>query len=362
MLRDMKETCGAGSSGHDGSELVFRVLEAGEAAKLVSCLRRCYGESHVDPGLYDAPAIDEAIASGLRRSAVAVAPTGEVVGHLGIALRRPDDTTADVGLTLVDPSYRGRGLAHRLSVEVGRMAIQMGLVGLHDYPVTVHGATQRLAAEHALTVGLLLDNLPADVQFNAMDAGGDAEATASLVRYVALGEQPEREVHLPGAYADLAARLYERGGLPRLIVAGEIEHEVAEPAAETGFDREHDERRGVLKLTVSSAGPSTAALEREALAQGGGCRATQVDIPLRETHAPRVAARLRRIGFFFGALLPEFRDGDVLRLQRLPSVPAASAVPVLESRAMRELADFVLSDAAEVSAGCRQRLEDANIG
>jgi len=53
---------GAGSSGENDSELVFHALEAGEAGKLVSCLRRCYGESHVDPGLYDAPAIDEAIA------------------------------------------------------------------------------------------------------------------------------------------------------------------------------------------------------------------------------------------------------------------------------------------------------------
>ena len=345
----MKGACGVGSSGKNDTELVFRALKAGEGAKLVSCLRRCYGESHVDPGLYDALAIDEALASGLRRSAVALTPAGEVVGHIGIVLRRPDDTTADVGLTLVDPSYRGRGLAHRLSVEVGRMAIAMHLVGLHDYPVTVHGATQRLGAERALTVGLLLDNLPADVQFNAMEPGKDAEATASLVRYLTLGVQPERDVYLPSAYTELAASLYQRGRLRRRIVAGEIESEAGRPAAETSYDREHDERRGVLKLTVSSAGRSTAALEREVLTDGVGSRATQVDIPLREPHAPRVAARLRRVGFFFGALLPEFRDGDVLRLQRLPRAPAASAAPVLESRTMRELADFVLSDAAEVS-------------
>jgi serine/threonine-protein kinase RsbW len=345
------EDGGAGGSGEDDSGLVFRALEAGEAAKLVSCLRRCYGDSHVDPGLYDAPAIERAIASGMRRSAVAVTPAGEVVGHLGIALRRPGDTTADVGLTLVDPRYRGRGLAHRLSVEIGRMAIETGLVGLHDYPVTVHGATQRLGAEYALSVGLLLDNLPADVQFGAMEAGGDGDATASLVRYIAVREAPERAVYVPEVYSELATSLYEKTGLRRRIVAGESVREAAEPTAETGFECERDERRGVSKLSVIAAGPATAALEREILAEAAGTRVTQVDIPLREPHAPSVAARLRRIGFFFGALLPEFRDGDVLRLQRLASAPTASAVPVLESRAMRELADFVLGDAAEVSGG-----------
>jgi GNAT superfamily N-acetyltransferase len=348
--RKLKPARQARRSSEDETALVFRALEAGEGAKLVSCLRRCYGESHVDPGLYDAAAIDAAIAAGLRRSAVAVTPGGEVVAHLGISLRRPGDITADVGLTLVDPSHRGRGLARRLSVEVGQMAIQMGLVGLHDYPVTVHGATQRLASEHARTVGFLLDNMPADVRFNAMEADAEGGATASLVRYIPLGDQPEREVYVPQAYAALAASLYETAGLPRRIVAGDGMREATAPDAETGFDREHDERRSVLKLTVTSSSLSTAALEREALAEGGGSRATQIDVPLREPHAPRVAARLREIGFFFGALLPEFRDGDALRLQRLPSVPAASAAPVLESSAMREIADFVLRDAARVSS------------
>jgi GNAT superfamily N-acetyltransferase len=347
---ELKQIRQTGRSSEGEAALVFRDLEAGEGASLVSCLRRCYGESHVDPGLYDAAAIDAAIAAGLRRSAVAVTPGGEVVAHLGISLRRPGDITADVGLTLVDPSHRGRGLARRLSVDVGRMALEMGLVGLHDYPVTVHGATQRLAAEHAHTVGLLLDNLPADVEFNAMEADADARATASLVRYVPLGDQPEREVYVPRAYAELAASLYETAGLPRRIVAEDGMRKATAPDAETGFERERDERRGVLKLSVTSPGRMTAALEREALAEGGGSRATQIDVPLREPQAACVATRLREIGFFFGALLPEYRDGDVLRLQRLPSVPAANAAPVLESSAMRELADFVLRDAARVSS------------
>jgi GNAT superfamily N-acetyltransferase len=346
---ELKRTHRAGSASDAETALVFRALEAGEGAKLVSCLRRCYGESHLDPGLYDAPAIDEAISAGMRRSAVAVTPSGDVVAHLGIALRRPGDITADVGLTLVDPLHRGRGLARRLSVEVGRMAIEMGLVGLHDYPVTVHGATQRLAAEHAHVVGLLLDNVPADVQFNAMESNAAGEATASLVRYMPLGDQLERDVYLPEAYAELATSLYETAGLPRLVSAGVDLRDAHEPHAETGFAREHDERRGVLKLTVTSPGPSTAALERDARTEGGGARATQIDVPLGEPHAPHVAARMSEIGFFFGSLLPEFRDGDVLRLQRLPRPPSASTAPVLESSAMRDIADFVLRDAAQVS-------------
>jgi len=234
------------------------------------------------------------------------------------------------------------------------MAQEAGLIGLHDYPVTVHGATQRLAADHALIVGLLLDNLPADVQFTAMEQEGGGQATASLVRYMAIGAQPQRDVHLPGGYGDLASGIYERGGLRRGIVAAEDaseqEHapEASQPEGETAFEREGDERRGVLKLTVSSAGSSTAALERKALAGAASYRVTQIDIPLSEALAPRMVARLREIGFFFGALLPEFRDGDVIRLQRLTRPASECVAPVLEPGAIRELSELVLSDAARV--------------
>ena len=46
----------------------------------------------------------------------------------------------------------------------------------------------------------------------------------------------------------------------------------------------------------------------------------------------------------FGALLPEFRRGDVLRLQHVPRPPGEREVPGLESGALQSVADFVLDD------------------
>jgi len=322
------------------SDLVHRALEAGEGDRLVACLRRCYGGSHVDPALYDAAAIDAALAAGRRAAAVAVNAAGEVVGHIGYVRRRPDDDTADAGLTLVDPRYRGRGIAHRRSVEIGRMALRRGLVGVHDYPVTVHGATQRVASDHARCVGLLLDNMPGDVEWTEMAAAGAGAATASLVRYMGLAPAPPRAVHLPPRYRDFARDLYERGGLDRTFARAERGAELV-----TAFATHRDARRGVSKLAVERAGADADALLRAIAEVSTGMRAVQVDLPLSDADTPLLAERLRRERFSFGALLPEFRAGDVLRLQRLADAAGARSVPVLESATMRELAAFVQRDA-----------------
>ncbi len=343
-----------------GDGLELRRLLPGEGEKLVACIRRCYGESHVDASLYDAGRLDAELASRRRHSAVALTPAGEVVGHLGLVIRHPGDNTADAGLTMVDPRFRGRGLAHRLALELGRLAVELGLVGLHDYPVTVHGGTQRLATDRALAVGFLLDNMPPDVAFHDMATAGSTAPTPSLVRYMGLRRAPERRVYLPAPYESLARSLYEAGGLPRHM---EASGPGGRPSSGLEVDVERHERRNVVKLTLRSSGgpgrPLADALEAESAAA-----ATQIDLPLSDPRTPEAVMHLRSLGFFFGALLPEFREGDVLRMQRLsrPATETAettgtggtgetveTGAAVLESDALRAIAEFVVRDATAVS-------------
>jgi hypothetical protein len=87
-------------------EPAIRSLRADEAPDRVACVRRCYGDSYVDPEQYDADAIARAIRDGRRHSLVALTSDGAGVGHMGLTLRRIGDNTADAGMTLVLPEYR----------------------------------------------------------------------------------------------------------------------------------------------------------------------------------------------------------------------------------------------------------------
>jgi len=322
----------------------IRALRSDEARKLVDCVRRCYGETYVDPGQYDADRIAREIAEGRRHALVAISDSGAVIGHMGITLRRRGDITADAGMTLVDPAHRGRGISHQLGAAIARTGRALGLVGAHDYPVTVHGATQRIGADHGFDTGLLLDNMPADVAFEEMERTAGASRSASLIRYLPLSPAPERTLYVPQRYEAIVRWLCARARLPRELATAR-EHA---PASASEIAVREDDRRDVQRIALVTPGVNAIADITSLLRDGPGAPATsQIDLPLGDPAIPAIAEALWERGFFYGGLLPEYRDGDVLRLQR-PAAPAsARPAPVLESETARALCRFLLRDAAD---------------
>jgi len=323
-----------------------RCLDAGEAPRLVACVRRCYGDTYADRSFYDSEGIARRIDGGSLRSIVAVNAAGEVVGHMGISLRRTGDITADAGTTLVDPRYRGRKIARSVAIELARQAVDLGLVAVHDYPVTVHGATQKLGAEIGAESGLMLSNMPAETSFREMEDSAGGARTASLIRYLPMRDAPEREVFPPARYTAIVRDVYERAGLSR--------HE-ADPAsglamAPASLEAAVDERRGVQRMNVVQSGSDLVRQVEAALATGraANVHAVQIDLPLADPATPAGVEQLRPLGFFFCGVLPEYRDGDVVRLQRVVDDVLATAIPVLENDAGRALRDLVIEDARTV--------------
>ncbi|HSC34622.1 MAG TPA: hypothetical protein VLG45_05045, partial [Thermodesulfobacteriota bacterium] len=69
-----------------------------------------------------------------------------------------------------------------------------------------------------------------------------------------------------------------------------------------------------------------------------------VDIPLKQRGAGYVASAIRRLGFFFGCIIPEYRDGDVLRLQYLNNVEISRDDIKTASGFGEKLLDAILTD------------------
>jgi hypothetical protein len=64
-----------------------------------------------------------------------------------------------------------------------------------------------------------------------------------------------------------------------------------------------------------------------------------VDLCMDDPEIAAACATLRRLGFFFCALLPEFAHTDVLRMQRLNRVSPTSFAPQLANAGARGLLD-----------------------
>ena len=334
--------------------IAVRALVPDEAESLVDLLRRCYGDTYIDPTFYDPQAVHERLTSRTLHSIGAWTTDALLVGHMAIAVRPWGGNTADAGMTLVAPSHRGEGIARKVAVGLAKQAIALGLVGVHDYPVTVHAATQRLGKGYGIDTGLMLANLPADVSFQAMDNRAAHQRTSSVVRWLPVGSAPAREVYLPARYRPRIESLYDEARLRRTPLT--------EPKAPTErpsrVEVSLDERRRTARFRVTQIGADLATCIGAATddAHRKGALIAHVDLPLSDAGTTWAPGALCGLGYSFSALLPEYRNGDVLRLQWLSEEATASAPSVLSSEALRSMASYVLEDRAEVLAAMPSRL------
>ena len=325
-----------------GGDIAVRLVAPEEASHLVGLIQRCYGETYIAPSFNSEAAVDELLRSGQLHSIGAFTERGELVGHMGIALRPHGGITADAGMTLVDPAFRGRGIARRVAVGLAQQAMALGMVGVHDYPVTVHAATQRIGAGFGVDTGLMLANMPADVVFQEMETPSPGARTSSLIRWLPFGLAPERTVYLPKRYRAQIEALYADALLSRSVV----ESDERPTRRESELERVYDERRQTLRVAVTRPGSDLAdkvGAETLGAAKHGGLVA-HIDLPLADPATPAASEALRAQAFFFAGLLPEYRDGDVLRMQWLADTVDDMAASILSTDSTRAIEAFVLKD------------------
>jgi hypothetical protein len=331
----------------EGDGIAVRTLVPDEAAQLIELIRLCYGETYIDPSFYREASVSELLASGRLHSIGAFIGTGQLVGHMGISLRAHGGVTADAGMTLVDPAFRGRGIARSVAVGLAQQSMALGLVGVHDYPVTVHAATQRIGAGFGVDTGLMLANMPGDVVFQQMETPAPGSRTSSIIRWLPFGIAQERTVHLPARYQDQIEALYAEACLIREVV--QSDEQLAGGATE--LEQSYNQRRQTLRVAVTRAGDDLARrIDVEVgAAVKQGALVVHVDLMLCDSSAPAATEALRSRGFSLAGLLPEYRDGDVLRLQWLADEVDETAFSVLSTEATQAIAALVLADRRSIS-------------
>ncbi len=322
--------------------LVIRPMEPGDALGLVRCLYRCYGYSYKDPVLYEPRHIVEDLRSERMHSVVAVSAEGEVVGHSAVFAEDRGDRVPEAGRLVVDPRYRGHGLAERMSQLRHTLARDAGFSGYWAEAVTNHPASQReILHLGGSETGLLIGGSPAAVAMAGFENPNRGRRTL-LVTHTVLRAEPAT-IHLPSRHAEFAAGLAERLGLERTVVS--------EPAAPgdrgsrihtsviTGSELAH--------LRVAEIGadlPERVADELEGL-DAFDLGAIHLDVPLADPAAAAMVERLEPLGFSFAAWMPDFLPGgDGLRLQRVGSHPVDAEHVVCARPEGEEVRDRVVAE------------------
>ncbi len=315
----------------------IRRLQPEDAAAIVSCFRRVYGDSYANELFYDVAALTEALQEGRVGCVGAIDADGTVLGHMAMTVH-PEASVIELGNTVVDPAARGGGLAWKVGAELSIWSRELGYQGFLHYPTTDHHIMQRQSVKAGFETGLMLGYIPAETHGQVgEDEAALRKRQAATIVYEPYAPGAAFEGYLPDDYAELLQAMVLPTELPRSWQAPAS----AVPSV-ARFELRSHLKRGLSRLSVAVAG-ETLAEGLDALdASQAPCQ--QIDFRLGDSAVGSGVRAARARGFRFCGWLPGFRAGDVLRLQRLRDLDTDLA-PKLENPTARRLLACYLDDA-----------------
>jgi serine/threonine-protein kinase RsbW len=202
---------------------------------------------------------------------------------------------------------------------MAEQAAEAGMYGLFSEATAVHPYSQRGNLElGAAETGFLLGYIPASVSYRKIGEDREGRRGSVALFYLRTNPEPERTIYPPAAYREPIQLVVEHNGLHRTEGNGSDAKMLASSRMSVDVRRDHN----LAFLRVEEPGANLQELVRVRLRDlclhHVDC--IYVDLPLSHPATQHAGARLNELGFFFGGVVPELLNGDVLRLQYLNEV------------------------------------------
>jgi hypothetical protein len=298
----------------EDTRLEIRMMRPEESFELARCVYS-YDWDYV----YYPDRIRELQESRLMRSCVAVTSEGEFVGHLAVRVESPDSPVGEAGQAVVDPRFRGHHLFPRMKTFLAEQAKNVGMYGLYSEATAVHPYSQRGNLDlGARETGFLLGYIPASVSYKEIGEDREGRRGSVALFYMRTNPEPARPIYPPAVYREAVRHIVEHNGLHRTEEDGSDAE--MPPSSRMSVDVRRDHNLAFLR--VEEPGADLQELVRVRLRELCLHRVDciYIDLPLSHPAVQNAGAHLNELGFFFGGIIPELRDGDVLRLQYLNEV------------------------------------------
>jgi Acetyltransferase (GNAT) family len=322
--------------------LEIRFLEPDEADRLTAAIQRSYGDSYDAAWVYDPWEIRRRLECGSMRSIVGVDSTGEVVGHLALDRTTPDAPAGHAGQAVVDPRYRGHHLFTTLKAELASWCTATGILGMYSEATAAHPYSQ--AANLALgahETGFLLGYIPSQVSYTAIDKHAANRRQSVALFWLATNPAPSGTVHPPAWHRAVVADVYEHNALAReLVPEGRAPRLDGVTRLQVTEHADHNEATIVINEMGTDVVDALArVLDEEALL---GRDLVHVELALSDPATAALPMAVHdELGVFFGGIVPELRNGDVLRMQWMNGVVADPSDVAVASDFGRELLAYV---------------------
>jgi anti-sigma regulatory factor (Ser/Thr protein kinase)/GNAT superfamily N-acetyltransferase len=309
----------AGTAAPDALE--YREMRPEDAIELARCFYRTYGMSApaADEVIYHPERCAERVRSGLHLGTVAVTAGGRIVGHTALERESLDDPLAIGGYLVVDPEFRGHGIAEHLTEMRFREGPKLGLRGMLAMAVTIHTASQKTSlANGGHEVGVLLAAQEARIVMRGIGGKQGHERHSIVAFYFPWNDLP-LESHPPAAYRELIASIYANCGIERTIRHAPGGIDLESLPARSSIDVSILRAASHGKIRVKTYGRDFLA---EMLHLVGDLHhhhvaVIRLELPLTDPLTAIFGAAAEELGFSFAAVFPGTAAGDLLCMQSL---------------------------------------------
>ncbi|MDI6644154.1 MAG: hypothetical protein QME14_03775 [Methanobacteriaceae archaeon] len=219
-----------------------------------------------------------------------------------------------------------------------------GFKGLYSRAVTVHEASQRANVKMgAKETGFILAHSPPTAIFKKMTTEKSYQRRTVALFYIGVGEDKLQEVYLPPAHEHILKKIYEHADLNRIFKKVEKKGQFYTdsiinihvlPEMSSAFLRVERYGKNFLREL---------ALKVQDLFQHK-IELIGIDLPLKDPETARICAEIEKMGFFFSGLMPEYLDGDALRLQYLNNVAFDPDIVDVYSDFGKELFNYIVGE------------------
>ncbi len=333
------------------AEIKIDTFKHDKVHELVRLVYKCYGYTYANEFMYYPEEIEARLHSNIMESCGAYNSDDELVGHLALIYSQPGAKVGESGEAVVDPRYRGHHIFPRMKTYITERASAKGVIGVYGEAVTVHPYSQKGSLELGSTeTGFLLGYSPGTVSFEKISENEKPRRQSIALMFTPILESESKRIYVPEVYKEIIEKIYQNIGYEREFVIENHESEYRNnDSGHISVSIRSDHNQGIL--TVSKFGNNTLNEIRFHLMQLCLQRidCIYVDLPLHHEGSGFKATKLRELGFFFGYIIPEYSDSDVLRMQYLNNVEISKDDIKTASDFGQQLLDKIFEDWSDVS-------------
>jgi serine/threonine-protein kinase RsbW len=302
---------------------VIRLISPDDAEMLSRLVYRVYGYSYLSV-FYFPDKIRELIANGLLVSAVAVNAKQEIVGNLSLLFEHAGSKVADSGAAMVDPRYRGHNLFKSMKSFLRKYGAEKGMYGLYSEAVTIHTFSQQgNMSLGAKETGIMLAYLEEKWTFKKINNDQLAgQRQACVLYFLKTSQEPQRTVYICERFYPVLKKIYDNLEMQREVV-------MTDTTAAISFSESNSQISSIFKPDLNVAVISVSAIGEDAFALIGQqlqefclnkVDSIYVEMPVDTPVSAVLSTRLTGLGFTLSGIVPEYRNGDYLKMQYLNNV------------------------------------------